>query len=131
MSEITEFLVFCSALRDTPGTLRSLGLPPGDPGVSEVLRAMIEEDRRATARLEALLSDSDTLPGDLPPTPPGDDLLATFEEHRQRLLELLDTVDATTLHATGRLPSGRELDPWRLAGNLADHDVRCLARLRR
>jgi len=128
VSEITEFLVFCSALRDTPGTLRSLGLPPGDP---EVLRAMIEEDRRAIARLGALLSGSDVLPGDLPPIPPGHDLLATFEKYRERLLELLETVDATTLHATGRLPSGRELDPWRLAGNLADHDVRCLGRLRR
>ena len=130
MSEITEFLVFLSALRSTPGTLRGLVGKRPEPREEEILRTMIAEDRRATARLEVLVSGGRELPGDVPGDPPSGDPLAVFEAGRRRLLALLDTVDAATLHATGRLPSGRELDPWRLAGNLADHDVHCIARLR-
>ncbi len=130
MSEITEFLVFRSALAATPAALwRLVPRPPGT-GAGKILHRMITAERLALVQLQALLGGRTSLPASVPADTPEGDLLEAFSALREDLLHLLDSVDASTLHATGRLPSGRELDPWRLAGNLADHDVRCLASLR-
>lgn len=130
MSEATEFIVFCSALRDTPGRVRRLagGDLPG-PAV-ELLERMARNEALALAQLRALLGGEEALPEDASPPSAGQaGPVDRFLELRHRLLELLNGVDGPLLHREGRLPSGRRLDPWRLAGNLADHDVRCLAEL--
>ncbi len=126
MSEATEFLVFCSALRETPERLRNLAGAAMGERIRAVLEEMVAAEAVAIARLEALLAGEVELPGEVELSGT-DDPLHRFLDLRRRLLELLDRVDGATLHRVGRLPSGRPLDPWRLAGNLVDHDVRCLA----
>jgi len=132
MSEATEFLVFCSALRETPGRLKEFGKGRADERVQAILGEMADAETLAVAELEAILAGGGELPAERvgSSVSRSEDPLRQFLDRRRRLLELLDGVDGATLHRTGRLPSGRPLDPWRLAGNLADHDVRCMARLR-
>lgn len=129
MSEATEFLVWRSALVDTAARLRSLA---GTATTFEVLAGMAQEEARAVAVLEHILAARPDPPPEPDQPPPGwrEDPLAAFLALRGRLLALLDRVDHTTLHATTRLASGRPVDPWRLAGDLADHDVQALAQLR-
>ncbi len=130
MSEVTEFLVWRSALADTPTRLATLLAAASD--AAEVLARMARSESLAVAVLEHLVAGRCGPPPE--PTEPAagwrDDPLGAFLGLRSQLLELLDRVDRTTLHATTRLASGRPVDPWRLAGDLADHDVRCLAELR-
>jgi len=57
--------------------------------------------------------------------------VTAFAAGRERLLTLLTSVDGSTLHRQTRLADRRTLDPWRLAGELAEHDVQSLAALRR
>lgn len=128
MSEAGEFLVFLSALRETPRRLSELGTVP-----IRVWEDLIRGEATACARLELLLGSP--APDELPEAaaPPQDwetSPASVFGRLRDRLLELLDTVGGETLHRTGTLPSGKTLDPWRLAGELAQRDVATLARLR-
>jgi len=129
MSEVTEFLVFCSALAETPARLERLRQRSGGVVGTGILERMAAVEALALARLEVLLAGGTELP-DTVEAPADGDPMDRFLAARRRLLELLDGVDQTTLHREGRLSSGRVLDPWRLAGELADHDVRSLAALR-
>ncbi len=130
MSEATEFLVFCSALRQTPGRLEALVEQVGAERARPVLERMAGNEATAAAQLEALLSGRSALPDHVPMDRQGNPL-EVFLAARSHLLRLLDEVNGERLHSEGKLPSGRILDPWRLAGNLADHDVRHLAELGR
>ncbi len=126
MSEVTEFMVWRSALADTPDRLRSLAGNSSDQATAVVER-MERRDAEAVVRLAALL-------GVEAPAPPSDraaDPVTAFAAGRARLLELLAAVDGTTLHRQIRLADRRTLDPWRLAGELAEHDVQSLAEIRR
>lgn len=130
MSEATEFLVFCSALRETPERLRELGIREGDGDSEAILEEMANTEAMAVTNLEEILAGQEELTGGATSSKEGNPL-RRFLGLRQRLLEALEGIDTTNLHKVGRLPSGRQLDPWRLAGSLADHDVQCLAKLRR
>ncbi len=131
MSEVTEFLVWRSALADTATSVAALDAIPA--AADEILEDMARHEAAAVAVLEHILAGR---PGPPPepadfPTGDGAEPITAFLRRRRRLLDLLDRVDHTTLHATTRLASGRPVDPWRLAGDLADHDVRFLFQLRR
>jgi hypothetical protein len=131
VSEATEFLVFCSALRDTARRLRRVVGAELPPAALQVVERMAGNEVLALARLQALLEGNRVLPEEVTPPSVGRSCpLDRFLECRLKLLELLDGVNGPILHREGRLPSGRFLDPWRLAGHLADHDVQCLAKLR-
>lgn len=124
MTEATEFMVWRRALAETGARLAGLcaGAPPGARAVVE---AMIRHDGIATARLASLL-------GVATPEAAAEGAgVEGFRAGRRRLLDLLARVDATSLHREMRLPSGKTLDPWRMAGELAELDVRHLAELRR
>lgn len=129
MSEVTEFLVWRSALGDMPARITALG--GEDTTATEIYLRMAHTEAVAVATLEHLIAGR-AGPAPEPAGPEGGDPdpLARLLALRRRLLDLLDRVDLSNLHAATRLASGRPLDPWRLAGDLADHDVRCLAELR-
>jgi len=126
VSEVTEFLVWRSALAETPRRLRSLVTNLSEQSAAVVER-MVRRDVESVAHLGALLD----VDASLTPLPPATDPVSEFAAGRERLLALLAVVDGSSLHREMRLADRRTLDPWRLAGELAEHDVRSLAELRR
>lgn len=128
-------MIWRSALAEGPARLRAVlaALPSPLPDhILSALGEMVRSESAALARLEALLRDEDgTLPGEVgPPADWHQDPAATWSRLRRQLLVLLDRVDMDHLLASARLPSGQPLSPYRLAGELADHDVRMVAWLR-
>jgi len=136
MSEVTEFMVWRSALADTPPRVAAAlsTLPtPLPSSVTYFLVDTVRSEAAALARLEALLARD---PGPLPEAadPPAGwqaDPAAAWAALRERILALLDRVGEESLLASARLPSGKPLSPYSLAGELANHDVLMLAQLRR
>ncbi len=126
MSEVTEFLVWRSALAETPSRLRQvIGTRRGPEAT--IVERMAARDAEATARLAGLLG----VETDVPESATVADQVSGFAAGRTRLLALLALVDGSSLHREVRLADRRVLDPWRLAGDLAEHDVQSLAEIRR
>ncbi len=125
MTEATEFLVWCRGLAETPERLRRLLARAPTAAASGVVASMVRHDRAALSRLAEMVG------APAQPAVTAGDGPEDFAAGRRRLVSMLERVDGSCLHRELLLPSGKALDPWRLAGELAELDVRHLAEIRR